>query len=106
MAKWWTARRFTNMRTLWRAITRTIFWSYERGSWPYDLAVILIVLFVLLTPTHWFHDQPQASTAFGSKVQLQSGNSRDCKCSVCAVDTDGHNDCCRNDCFSRRSRKR
>jgi hypothetical protein len=62
------------MRTLWRAIVRTIFWSYERGSWPYDLAVILIVIFVLVTPTRWFHDQPQATTAFGSKVQLESQN--------------------------------
>ena len=60
------------MRTLWRGIVRTIFWSYERGSWPYDLAVILIIVFVLVTPTHWFHDQPQVSAAFGSKVQLQS----------------------------------
>jgi len=60
------------MRTLWRGIVRTIFWSYERGSWPYDLAVILIIIFVLVTPTRWFHDQPQATTAFGSKVQLES----------------------------------
>jgi hypothetical protein len=64
--------RFTDMRTVWRAIVRTIFWSYERGSWPYDLAVVLIVLFVLVTPTHWFHDQPQSTAAFVSKVQLQS----------------------------------
>ena len=60
------------MRTLWRGITRTIFWSYERGSWPYDLAVILIVLFVLVTPTRWFHDQSQETSLWGSKVQLQS----------------------------------
>jgi hypothetical protein len=38
---------------------RTFFWSYERGTWQYDLAVILIVLFVVATPTRWFHDQPQ-----------------------------------------------
>lgn len=38
---------------------RTFFWSYERGTWQYDLAVILIVLFVIATPTRWFHDQPQ-----------------------------------------------
>jgi len=40
-------------------LQRTFFWSYERGTWQYDVAVILIVLFVLATPTHWFHDQPQ-----------------------------------------------
>ncbi|HTC42209.1 MAG TPA: hypothetical protein VK703_11580 [Candidatus Acidoferrales bacterium] len=60
------------MRTLWRGIVSTIFWSYERGSWPYDLAVILIVIFVLITPTRWFHDQPQTTAQFASKVQLQS----------------------------------
>jgi hypothetical protein len=38
--------------------SRIFFWSYERGSWQYDLAVIAIVVFVLLTPGRWFHDQP------------------------------------------------
>ena len=47
------------MRTLWRLIVRTVFWSYERGTWPYDVAVVAIVLFVLLSPRSWFHDQPQ-----------------------------------------------
>ena len=48
------------MRTLWRVIVRTVFWSYERGTWPYDVAVALIVLFVLASPylIH-FNDQPQ-----------------------------------------------
>jgi hypothetical protein len=73
-ARLWTVPRFTDMRTLWRAIVRTIFWSYERGSWPYDLAVILIIVFVLVTPTHWFHDQPQSTVVFASKVQLQNEN--------------------------------
>ena len=38
---------------------RTFFWSYERGTWQYDVAVGLILVFVLLTPRGWFHDQPQ-----------------------------------------------
>ena len=42
-----------------RVLNRIFFWSYERGSWPYDVAVILILVFVLGTPTRWFHDQPQ-----------------------------------------------
>jgi hypothetical protein len=40
-------------------LSRTFFWAYERGSWPYDIAVILILVFVLLTPRGWFRDQPQ-----------------------------------------------
>lgn len=47
------------MKTLWRALTKMIFWSYERGSWPYDVMVVLIVLFVLFTPRRWFQDQPR-----------------------------------------------
>lgn len=47
------------MRTLWRGIARVVFWSYERGTWQYDVAVGGIVLFVLFSPRliH-FNDQP------------------------------------------------
>jgi hypothetical protein len=47
------------MRTLWRAVVRVVFWSYERGTWQYDIAVVAIVLFVLFSPrlVH-FNDQP------------------------------------------------
>jgi hypothetical protein len=60
------------MRKLWRGVVRTIFWSYERGSWPYDVMVIAIVVFVLLTPRHWFHDQPQPAQMGPSGVQMMS----------------------------------
>jgi hypothetical protein len=63
------------MKKFWRAVGRTIFWSYERGSWPYDLMVVAIVAFVLLTPRKWFHDQPQASAAAKAGVQLVANNS-------------------------------
>jgi hypothetical protein len=39
--------------------SRIIFWTYERGTVPYDIAVAAIVIFVLLTPRSWFHDRPQ-----------------------------------------------
>src|SRR6202047_5663747 len=60
------------MRALWRGITRVVFWSYERGTWPYDLMVVAIVLCVLLTPARCFRDQPQAGAPLGSGVQLIS----------------------------------
>ena len=47
------------MRTLWRILARTFLWSYERGTWQYDVAVVAILIFVLLTPRSWFHDEPQ-----------------------------------------------
>jgi len=53
------------------------FWSYERGTWQYDLAVILILVFVLLTPRNWFHDKPESGGSVApGQVQLlsQDGN--------------------------------
>ncbi len=60
------------MRTFWRGVVRTIFWSYERMTWQYDVMVVAIILFVLLAPSRWFHDRPQ-SRAFGAaRVELVS----------------------------------
>jgi hypothetical protein len=50
------------MASLGQILSRTFFWSYERGTWQYDLAVILILVFALLTPRGWFHDMPQSGS--------------------------------------------
>lgn len=58
-------------------LSRIFFWSYDRGSWQYDLAVIAIVVFVLLTPARWFHDQPsRVVPSAAAQVELvnESGN--------------------------------
>lgn len=47
------------MASLGQILSKTFFWAYERGTWQYDAAVILILVFVLATPRGWFHDQPQ-----------------------------------------------
>jgi hypothetical protein len=60
------------MRAIWRAIGGTIFWSYERGSWPYDVLVVAILIFVLASPRKWFHDKPQTGVASSASVQFVS----------------------------------
>jgi hypothetical protein len=60
------------MRKFWRGIVNTVFWSYERGSWPYDVLVAAIVIFLLATPRHWFQDGPRPSVPDSSQVQLIS----------------------------------
>ena len=53
-------------------LNRMFFWSYERGSWQYDVAVALILVFVF-TPKSWFHDQPQVGLPVSSaQVELVS----------------------------------
>jgi hypothetical protein len=46
------------MATLKHILSKTFFWSYERGTWQYDVAVILILLFVFGPRRAWFRDQP------------------------------------------------
>lgn len=52
-------------------LSKTFFWSYERGTWQYDIAVVLILIFVLLTPRGWFRDQPQVGEPVAAEqIQL------------------------------------
>jgi len=61
------------MASLGQILSRTFFWSYERGTWQYDVAVALILVFVLLTPRSWFRDQPQIGMpATSAQVQRVS----------------------------------
>jgi hypothetical protein len=54
-------------------VKRLIFWDFPRTSWPYDLVVGLILIFIFATPRGWFQDQPKPSTV----VLLSAGKSAD-----------------------------
>jgi hypothetical protein len=40
-----------------------LFWTYERGTWQYDIMVALILAFIFLTPRNWFQDRPVSPQA-------------------------------------------
>lgn len=61
-------------------IRKLIFWEFPRASWPYDVAVTLILLFIFVTPRSWFQDQPRAdrvvllsSTGRSVRVYIEPG---------------------------------
>lgn len=60
------------LRKLGAAIYRGFFWTYERGTWQYDIMVILILAFIFLTPREWFQDRPASLPAPGV-ILLTSG---------------------------------
>ena len=41
-----------------RTLKGLLLWDHARGSWQYDVMVVLILLFVFLTPVYWFDDKP------------------------------------------------
>jgi hypothetical protein len=60
-----------------RILARTFFWSYERGTWQYDVAVGVILVFVLLTPSSWFHDEPVVGLpSTPAQVELVAGTEK------------------------------
>src|ERR1035437_1125450 len=58
------------LRKVGLAIYRGFFWTYERGTWQYDIMCFLIVAFILFTPRSWFNDKPLSNRALTSDVVL------------------------------------
>ena len=52
------------------AVHRGLFWTYERGTWQYDIMVILILAFIFLTPRSWFRDRPVSPVPSAAVVLL------------------------------------
>ena len=47
------------MSRIWKTIRGYIFWTYERGSFHYDVMVTVILLFIFVTPYYVdFKDKP------------------------------------------------
>ena len=66
------------LRKLGLAVYRGFFWTYERGTWQYDIMVILILAFIFVTPRYWFHDRPVGTPASppSGVVLLQNGKTQ------------------------------
>jgi hypothetical protein len=47
------------MKAFLSILKKIILWSYQRGSWQYDLLCILILVFIFLTPSEWFNPEPE-----------------------------------------------
>jgi hypothetical protein len=77
------------MRAFWRALGRILFWSYERMTWQYDVMVALIVVFVLLTPRYWFHDQPRPVVSVQLVSQDAGNRMSTYRLNAKAFETDG-----------------
>lgn len=41
-------------------LKKILFWSYDRGSWQYDVMCVLILAFIILAPNRVFEDHSSA----------------------------------------------
>jgi len=44
-------------------VKKVILWSYERGSWQYDILCVLILAFIFLTPGRLFDERLRVDDA-------------------------------------------
>jgi hypothetical protein len=51
-------------------------WSYERGTWQYDVLCLLIIAFIFLTPKTWFVKVGAIATQT-AEIVVETG---DCGC--------------------------
>jgi hypothetical protein len=53
-------------------LKRVLLWDYPRASWQYDVIVVVLLIFIFLTPRAWFWDQPR--TPQSSAISLMPGS--------------------------------
>jgi hypothetical protein len=44
------------MKLILTTLKKVLFWSYERGSWQYDVMCVLILAFIFFAPNSVFHN--------------------------------------------------
>lgn len=61
------------MKFIFSTLKKTLFWSYERGSWQYDIMCVLILAFIFLTANRFF-DSHEAFKDSGTPAIVVTGD--------------------------------
>ena len=65
------------MSRFWSTIKSYLFWTYERGSFHYDVMVTVILLFIFVAPRFIdFKDQPAARTTHPNQIVVTADGNR------------------------------
>ena len=51
------------MKIILATLKKTLFWSYDRGSWQYDVMCVLILAFIFLAPNRMFIQRASMPTS-------------------------------------------
>ncbi|HET9184373.1 MAG TPA: hypothetical protein VFP59_19805 [Candidatus Angelobacter sp.] len=65
------------MSRVWRTIKGYVFWTYERGSFHYDVMVTVILLFIFIAPRFInFKDQPAEHVTHQNSIVITPDGNR------------------------------
>ena len=65
------------MKIILSTLKKILFWSYERGSWQYDVMCVLILAFIFLSPNHLFESKVAAAPVVVSADEIGIVDSND-----------------------------
>ena len=57
------------MKLLLTTLKKFLFWSYERGSWQYDVMCVVILAFIFFAPNSVFHNRQSADANAMTKAE-------------------------------------
>jgi hypothetical protein len=64
------------MKNLLVGVKNVLLWSYERGSWQYDVLCLLIIAAMFLIPSRYFGDRDRTPPQAKRRVAVQANESR------------------------------
>src|SRR5215216_288593 len=58
------------MKTVLTTLKKILYWSYERGTWQYDIMVVAILAFIFFAPNELFHSHPRSKPVYVSTEEI------------------------------------
>lgn len=58
---------------IWEIVKKIVLWSYDRGSWQYDILAVLILAFIFFTP-HSVLDSRRALPAHATELYIPASD--------------------------------
>jgi hypothetical protein len=58
------------MKIILSTLKKILFWSYERGTWPYDVMCVLILAFIFLSPNGIFQSRLSATPVIVRSAEI------------------------------------
>jgi len=62
------------MKIVVSTLKKVLFWSYDRGTWQYDVLCVLILAFIFLTPNGPFRSSKAPAHISASSAAAQAGD--------------------------------
>jgi hypothetical protein len=58
------------MKIILATLKKTLFWSYDRGSWQYDVMCVVILAFIFLAPNRIFQSSLSATPVIVRSAEI------------------------------------